>query len=268
MVIQQKLQTIRDYFGCIQPEHFCDIEPRQILALDGIGPVTLDHLRIYLAARGLALKNDRTAEYWQENLSAAKIGDQLGDLEDGDDKSLITPFTVIIDTAESHPFAFNGIPADARDDDRPWIVQTRWLALGRHPDSLGDYSLDGYIGRCHVERKSLEDCQGTILGFGGRRERFECELANLSDLEAAAVIVEASYLDVVKSAPATPNKTAQQNAKTIMRSIIAYAQDYRVPFIFCDGRRFAELTTFRFLERYWRKRQEEAKRMEKLVGAM
>ena len=268
MVIQKKLQTLRDYFGIWQPDDWSRVEPRDVLSQDGIGPATLDHLRIYLAARGLTLHNDRTPEYWQENLSAAKIGDQLGDLDEGEDASLISPFTILVDTAETQPFTFQGIRADSSDESRPWIVKTELRSLGRHPDSLGDYSIDGYIGRCHVERKSLPDCQSTILGFGGRRERFEQELLNLSNIERAAVVVEASYLDVIQRAPETSHKSRDQNAKTLMRSILAYQSDYRVPWIFAGDRRMAELATFRFFERFWKRQQKGRKQMERMVAAL
>jgi len=268
MPFQSKFDQLRGYFGIWKPEDWCDIRPESILKQDGIGMVTLNHLRLYLAARGLTLKNDMTPSHWAKNLNLAKIGEELGDHEEGRDKADVSPFTILIDTAEQQPFSFTGLRGDAQRDGRPWIVQTRWESLGRHPDSLGDYSLDGFKGRCHVERKSLEDCQGTILGFGGRRERFEQELRNLSRVEAAMVVVEATFLEVVQRAPETPNKTARQNAKTLNRSILAYLQDYRVPWLFCSGRRHAEVATFRFLERFWRKRAKEEKAMERLVAAI
>ena len=63
---------------------------------------------------------------------------------------LLCPFVVLIDSAEQQPFPFTGIHADAASDNRPLVIRTKWQCLGRHPKSLGDYSIDGFQGRCHV----------------------------------------------------------------------------------------------------------------------
>lgn len=181
----------------------------------------------------------------------------------------VVPFVILVDTAESQPFTFDGLRADANKDSRPLVVRTRWQLLGRYPHSLGDYSIDGLEGRVHVERKSLEDAQGTVLGWDseydrrnelpGRRERFEKELDNLSKVDAAMVVVEATLGDCLRYMPGWGKKSAALNAKIFMRSVLAYQQDYRVPWCFCDGRRLAEIATFRFLERFWRKQSRDAK---------
>jgi len=269
MVLDSRIAKARDYLGLMTAEDFCSVEPHEILAVPDVGGVTLDHIRIYLSARNLTLKNDRTPEYWQQNLSAAKIGTQLGDDDEGDDKAIVTPFTILIDSAEQQPFAFLGLHGDADEQRRPLIVKTEWRSLGRSPDSLGDYSVDGFVGRCHVERKSLEDCQGTILGFNdGRRERFERELQNLAEIESPMVVVEATFQTVIQQVNGHGKKPAKDKAKILSRSILAYIQDYRVPFLFCDGRRLAEVATFRFLERFYRKNCQEEKEIERLIAAM
>lgn len=274
MVLDSRIAKVRDYLGLMTAEDFTNVEPREIVAVPDVGRVTLDHIRIYLAARGLVLKNDRTAEYWQQNLSAAKIGTQIGDPDEGTDKSLVTPFTIIIDSAEQQPFPFLGLHADADEGRRPFIVQTDWRSLGRHPNSLGDYSIDGYIGRCHIERKSMFDLQGTILGFAkdnegtSRRDRFEQELKNLAAIEAPLVVIEATLETVLKQLSERGKKPKREKAKILWRSILSYQQEYRVPWLFCDNRRLAEIATFRFLERFWRKRQEEKKELGQLSAAI
>jgi hypothetical protein len=177
---------------------------------------------------------------------------------------LLNPWTIIIDTAEQHPFTFQGIHADSDRKNRllrfvPGVNLIR-QCLGRHPDSLGDYSIEGFVGRCHVERKSMEDAHGTLLGWpdadgSSRRERFESELRNLSNMESGAVIFECTLDHLIDSAPEYDHgkKTAACNAKILERSVLAYAQDYDVKFIFCDGRRRAELRTFQWLNRFWQK---------------
>jgi hypothetical protein len=183
----------------------------------------------------------------------------------------LTPFTIIVDSAEQQPFAFAEISCDAKHKEPYWQPQTITRCLGRHPNSQGDYSLAGYVGQVGVERKSLSDMQGTLLGwsdeFGaGRRDRFESELANLSNMPAGLVVVEATFFDVIRHAPQTAKRTSRENAKILSRSIIAYQQDYLVRWIFCDSRRLAEVVTFRWMERFWQKREAERKRQEKLAN--
>lgn len=263
-MLDSKIRQLKYHFGIAEPEDWQGVEPAWILSQPGIGPVTLEHLRMYLAAKDLTLKNDRTPEFWRQNLSAVKIGHTLGDDDDGPDRGVLCPFVVVIDTAEQHPFTFQGMRTDSDSGYRPLIVPTERRALGRHPDSLGDYAPDCGIGRCHVERKSLEDLQGTILGFnGGRRDRFETELANLASMEQSLVIVEASLENVIARAPAT-KRPASLNAKILQRSIIALQQDYRgVQWMFAGDRRLAEQFTFRFIERWHRKHAEAEKAIQK-----
>lgn len=179
-------------------------------------------------------------------------------------------FTILVDTAEQAPFTFQNIYADADRHGRELVISPGVnlvrQCLGRHPNSLGDYSLQGFVGRCHVERKSMDDAHGTILGFTkkvdgvpqsdfGRRERFERELANLANIEAGCVVVECSLGELLQSAPEYDlgRKTGRCNRKILSRSINAWLQDYGVPWLFCDDRRHAELATFRWLERFWKK---------------
>ncbi len=256
MVLDSKIAAVQNHFGIAEPGDWGAVEPKWILGIDGVGPVTLSHIRMYLAARDLTLKNDRTAQYWKENLSAARICQTMGNesLADGPvDSAIINPFTVLIDSAEQQPFSFKGLETDADLGGRPLIVPIEWRCLGRHPDSLGDYSIEGFQGRIHVERKSLDDAHGTILGWGGRRERFEKELENLNSIYRSYVIVEASFGQLISSAPEWGKRSATDNRKAIFRSILAW--QHRFPLVhweFCDDRRLAEVTCFRILERFWK----------------
>jgi hypothetical protein len=166
----------------------------------------------------------------------------------------VLPYKILIDTAEQHPFAFRNIKGDAAQKYQPIHVPTQCVCLGRYPHSLGDYSIEGLTERVAVERKSKTDCQGTILGFNDQhRDRFEKELENFAKLDSAMVVVEATFWDVVTTAPEWGKKTAKQNGKIIYRSVLAFMQDYKIPWLFCDSRRLAELSTFRFLDRFYRR---------------
>jgi len=147
----------------------------------------------------------------------------------------------VIDTREQAPFAFAGLRTDARDGARPLTVPTVRAGL-----PSGDYSLSGHETRVAVERKSLEDLYGT-LGHG--RRRFERELQRLSAYELAEVVVEAGWDVVLMSPP----ERSRLRPKTVFRSVLAWKVRYpTVHWTFCPGRRFAEVWTFRLLERWWK----------------
>lgn len=176
-------------------------------------------------------------------------------------------FKIYIDTAEQAPFTFTGLRSDSDKGYTTLAVDIEHRCLGRHPDSFGDYSLAGGIGRCGVERKSMADCQSTILGFtDGHRERFEQELRNLSGIEAGLVLVECSLDELLINAPSYGKKTAQQNAKILFRSILAYQQDYKVPWMFAGSRELAEQSAFWFLHRFWEKKLKTAPRKKAAMG--
>jgi hypothetical protein len=174
------------------------------------------------------------------------------------DELVVCPFTVVIDTAEQAPWSFTGIRCNADKQYRPLLVKTKYEALGRYPNGLGDYSIEGLTQRVAVERKSCEDCQETVLGWGasgqtGRRERFRKELENLSKIERAIVVVECDLKELVGTVPEWGVRPKKTNAKLLARSILSLQQDYnRVAWLFCPGRRAAELWTFRYLERFWK----------------
>jgi len=267
MVLDSKIMAVRYFYGLWNFADWSDIDSADVLRVHGVGRVTLDHIRLYLAAHGCTLKNDRTPEYWQDHLQHVRIAQQV---TEDDDRSIACPFTIVIDSAEQQPFSFTGLRADADQQHRPLIVKTVWRSLGRHPNQLGDYSIDGMIGRVHVERKSIVDLQGTVLDFrpGGNRSRFERELANLSSIDSAMVCVEGSLGAVLRHHNERRKAERKVVAKQLLRSILAYQQDYSVGWMFCDSRRLAEVATFRFLERHWRKVSEREKESSGLLEGM
>lgn len=179
------------------------------------------------------------------------------------------PFVLLIDSAEQSPFTFDGFKCDANKQFRPLIINTRRTSLGRHPNSCGDYSIENMRHRTAVERKSMQDCWGTVMGWetegerekgnAGHRDRFKQELANLSQLEAGVVIIEGSFGDCVLNVPEWGSKSDEVNQRIFFRSVLAFQQDYGVPWIFCDTRRMAEQATFRWLERFHRHHKNDGK---------
>ncbi len=156
------------------------------------------------------------------------------------DGSLVVPFTVVVDTREQHPFRFAGLKSDAKDGRMPLHVPVVVSGL-----ASGDYSLAGYESHVAVERKSLADLYSTIAQG---RERFTRELERLNAMQAAAVVIEASWTEILTRPPSF----SRLPPKNVFRSILAWAQRFpRVGWWPCDGRVFAEIVTYRFLERFY-----------------
>lgn len=107
----------------------------------------------------------------------------------------------------------------------------------------------GGEGLVAVERKSKEDLFSTL---GQHRERFEAEHARLSALDFGAVVIEASWEEILERPP----ERSALNPKTIFRTCVAWSIRYRVPWFCLPGRRAAEVATFRLLERWWHDRQD------------
>jgi hypothetical protein len=186
------------------------------------------------------------------------------------------PFVVLVDSAESQPFTFQGIPADADKLFRPLVIPTRFQCLGRYPNSQGDYSIAGLEHAVGIERKSLEDIQGTVLGWpsdydqknqlASRQDRFKKELENLTKLAVGAVVIEATEDDVIAAMPSHGVKSVAENQKLFNRIVIGLQIDYRVPWFWCSSRRHAECKTYRILARSWRKLGKETRHGKEAEG--
>ena len=252
-MLDKKIQAAAEQFGVQTPEDWQEVRPEWIRQVHGCGPSTVDHLRMYLAAKGLTLKDDATPAYWQQNLSAARIGTTIAKT----DVAVPLPFTVLVDTAEQQPFQFQGFRADADQKHRPLIVPLKYVDLGV---SHGDYGIDG-IDDCFVERKGLGDAIGTFLSVpdSDRRNRWEATLEFLAGIKTSAVVVECSFLAVLGNIQARGQRDKPTLQKLLHCQVLAWEQDYRVPFIFCDTRRFAEQTTLQLLRRHWRKAHSRTK---------
>jgi hypothetical protein len=163
------------------------------------------------------------------------------------DGFLVNPFVVVIDSTEQMPYSFATLRSDAKDGGLPLRVQTETHGL-----SSGDYSLKGFEGEIAVERKGgptgVEDLYATL---GQRRAQFERELARLACYAYSAVVVEADWNRIINHPPVH----SRLNPKTVYRSVVAWQQRYPgTHWWLCPGRQFAEVTTYRILERYHRDR--------------
>ena len=141
------------------------------------------------------------------------------------------PFTIVIDTREQAPYTFDSI------NPKP-----NTITLGL---KTGDYSLDGFEDRITIERKSLSDLYGSV-GMG--RDRFEREIARMVDMYFAAVVIEADWKTIIQNPPVR----SKMSPKSVLATICAWMQRYRVHWIACPNRMFAEKITYRLLDRWYR----------------
>ncbi|XZE20880.1 hypothetical protein SH449x_000770 [Pirellulaceae bacterium SH449] len=254
MVLDSKLDLLRFHFQITEPADWTRIRPAEVLAQPDIGEATLNHLRYLLAGQGLTLLDDQTPEFWQSRLIKSRLG---AFVYSDEDRSVMCPFTILIDAQEQLPFTFAGLTADSKDDSRPIIVPTKRQSLGA---SHGDYSIEGHEGHVHIDRKSIDDCIGTVLGWGDRRDQFQRTLQYLGGCEVSAIVVEGSFGQCIAQCRETKGKSAAENKRIFHRQVLAWQQDFAVQWIFCDTRRFAEKTTFQILRRYFYKHIERMKK--------
>ena len=98
----------------------------------------------------------------------------------------ICPFTVVADTREQRPYSFDGL----LDKNGKLIV----VPVVRSGMPSGDYSIQGSEMVISIERKSLQDAYHSMT-WG--RQRFEREIGRLNDYRFAAVVIEASWHEVL-----------------------------------------------------------------------
>lgn len=82
---------------------------------------------------------------------------------------------------------------DTREQ-RPWALDPTRFAVEAKALHAGDYSLKGLEAQVRVERKSLGDFVGTVIGDW---IRFRKELIRLAYFDVALVVVEADIGDVL-----------------------------------------------------------------------
>lgn len=153
---------------------------------------------------------------------------------------ITVPFTVLVDSREKASYRFTGLRADAAQNRRDLIVPTQWVHL-----KTGDYSIKGLEGMVTVERKSLTDLFSTL---GQHRERFEREHQRMTEMRAAMVVIESSWLAILH----WPPERSKLNPKVVFRTAASWMVRYGVPWVTAENRRLAEVFTFRFLEKAWR----------------
>ena len=148
---------------------------------------------------------------------------------------------IIVDTREQRPYRLEGY------DDVT-------ITTGTIP--TGDYSIVGFEDRVAVERKSLPDLVGCLIGE--QRKRFERELARARHLEFFAVVVEANLADVLAG-----RYVSKMVPAAVLQSVIAFMVRYGHSFILAQDRAGGELVTHGLLTKWAREITTRAKALEK-----
>jgi len=156
-------------------------------------------------------------------------------------KARPSPFVVVVDTREQHPFAFDSITGD-----RGRVIEVVTCRAGL---KTGDYSIQGIEDVVAIERKSKTDLYGTV---GRGRARFEREVERLAALDAAAVVIECNLASLLRA----PERS-RVSPSSVLNSLIAWSVRHRIPVWPCPGRRFAEIVTYRLLRHFWAERERQ-----------
>ena len=163
------------------------------------------------------------------------------------------PFTVLIDQREQAPFCFADLPAGSQYKGRPLVVPTETALI-----ATGDYSIRHFHHLVVIERKSVADLWGS-LGTG--RERFESEHQRMQQIVQAggyaAVVIEGNWGMIARQKP----QQSRLHYNSLYGTACHWSIRYGVHWWAENGRRDAELRTYRLLEAFWvqwQKKQEEA----------
>ncbi len=111
--------------------------------------------------------------------------------------------------------------------------------------TTGDYSLEGFESVLAVERKNHSDAWGCLTEG---RKRFERCLERLSQLDRAAIVIEASMAEFC----IPPPQIKRVNAATAMGSYISWSTKWRIPVFFAENRQWGERVTLRILAAYFK----------------
>jgi len=150
---------------------------------------------------------------------------------------------ILADTREQIPYSFTRWPVS---------VQTASL-------TTGDYSLPGFEDKAAIERKSLDDLIGCLMGKN--RERFERELCRARSYELFAVVIEANLFQILNK-----NYHSVMNPDAVLQSIVAFHVRYKIPFLFAGDRIGGEYLTYSLLQKYLYEIEKRFKQSQKCDG--
>ena len=160
------------------------------------------------------------------------------------------PFTILIDHREitgGMAWLFTGINDEKGNPLAvPYEVKTMKTA---------DYSIVGMEDKILIERKSLSDALGSC---GGGRVNFQKEHERMAAVVKsggyACVIVEADWRAILN----IPRGKSKMNPYSVFGTAMSWSIRYQVPWMACHSRRFAEITAFNILARFFDQQQTQS----------
>ncbi|MHC1726879.1 MAG: ERCC4 domain-containing protein [Syntrophobacteraceae bacterium] len=134
------------------------------------------------------------------------------------------------------------IIADTREQ-RPYTFSEFGVEVERATLPCGDYSIAGFSDLVAVERKNSVD--ELVMCLSSDRKRFEAELSRARNFERFYVVIEGHFHDVMAG-----RYRSHMQSKSVIASIAAFTNRYRIPFLFFGGRGAAEMMTYQLLQKY------------------
>ncbi|NQU42138.1 ERCC4 domain-containing protein, partial [bacterium] len=108
--------------------------------------------------------------------------------------------------------------------------------------TVGDYSLPGLEYEIVIERKSLSDLLGSITHD---RDRFNRELRQMRGFRFAAIVVEASWSDILQG-----NYRSRTHPNSVIGSLMSFSIKYGVQVVLAENHATAAVLTERMLRLY------------------
>jgi DNA excision repair protein ERCC-4 len=157
-----------------------------------------------------------------------------------DGKAVPCGFTVVIDDREKLPYEFTTLRSNVRQGGGLLLVP-----IVRKRLAVGDYSILGHEDTVVIERKSLDDLYQSLP----RRANFIGRLVQMNQLQFAAVVIEATWLQIASEPPFC----SRMNPLSVVRSLLAWTVRYpHVHWIPAGSRAAGEAITYRLLEAFHR----------------
>lgn len=160
------------------------------------------------------------------------------------------PLIIGIDSREKHAYTFDCMRTTCSV---PFTTKKIYLPTGDYT-ILGPFAGGNLPGdQIIIERKSMQDLYTTL---GQHRERFEAEYARMSLFGYAALVIEATW-DQIMQPLKFLNHPSRLHPRSVHATLIAWSQRYDVHVCTYPGREIAEMAVFRMLERWAKDRMEK-----------
>lgn len=161
------------------------------------------------------------------------------------DDILIAPFTVIYDNREERGgWRFQGIRGTSDQHYRPILTPLVKAHL-----KTADYTIEG--SNCFIERKSHDDCIGSI-GGGHDNLRHEHErMAEIVNSGGFCCVIVESSLDAVIADLEQGISGRSVSPETVLGVMASWQIRYRVWWSFAGSRELAERLAFKTLWKWW-----------------